>query len=330
MPRILSILLLCLVTPLLATPLMAQDTDGAADHPMVTRFPGTDLTWQTIETYRPFRVPVGPVTGYRSIDDWIDTEGRVTRSFYRYLGTDREFSEVYLNFLNAFEAEGFKILGQGISDDRKGVEVGARQWLDVYLIENPFTAPGEARTMTAGTSSSGGAGSFVATKDRAAGRVYVVLTVEQHAEDFIGTLIDIVEVAPAETGLVSVDAEAIGRDLLEKGRVVLDGIAFEFDSATLLPSSDTALEAVVTHLSAFPDQAFYVVGHTDAVGSFGYNIDLSVARAAAVAKALTTRYGIDNARLTPHGVGPLVPVFSNVTDAARTRNRRVELVERLE
>lgn len=314
----------------LCTPLSAQDIDGASDHPLVTRFPGTDLRWQTVETYRPYRIATGPVTGYRAIDDWIDTEGRVTRTFYRYQGTERDFNEVYLNFLGAFEAEGFEILGQGVSDDRSGTGVGSRQWLTVYLEENPFTAPGEVGAIAAGTASQGGAGVFVARKDRAAGTVYVVVTVEQHAEDYVAALIDIVEVNRAETGLVSVDAEAIGRDLAEKGRVVLDGILFGFDSADLLPESDPALQAVVQHLSAFPDQGFYVVGHTDSKGSLDYNMRLSQARAAAVVAALVTRFGVADSRLQPHGVGPLVPVFSNGSEAGRDRNRRVELVERLD
>jgi outer membrane protein OmpA-like peptidoglycan-associated protein len=182
--------------------------------------------------------------------------------------------------------------------------------------------------MAAGTSSAGGAGSFVAYRDRAAGPVYVVVTVEQHAEDYVGTLIDIVEVDRAETGLVSVDAEAIGRDLTEKGRVVLDGILFDFDSATLQPASAEALAAIAEYLGANPGQDFYVVGHTDATGSFDYNRDLSAARAQAVVDALARDYGIDAGRLAAHGVGPLVPVFSNVSDAGRDRNRRVELVER--
>lgn len=65
----------------LASPFPAQDIPGAQDHTMIERFPKTDLTWQTIETFRPYRLPFGPVTGYRSISDWVDTEGRVTRSF---------------------------------------------------------------------------------------------------------------------------------------------------------------------------------------------------------------------------------------------------------
>lgn len=39
----------------------------------------------------------------------------------------------------------------------------------------------------------------------------------------------------------------------------------EFDSATLLASSISALPAVVQHLTAFPGQLCHVVGHTDAV-----------------------------------------------------------------
>ncbi|WP_425099520.1 OmpA family protein [Tropicibacter sp. S64] len=311
-----------------ANPLPAEDIAEAIEHPMVQRYPGSEIRWQTIENYRPYRVATGPVTGYRTIGDWADTEGRVTRTFYRYQGTERDFAEIYLNYLKAFEDEGFEILGKGLSDDRKGVEIGTRQWLEVYLAENPFTKQGEAGTMAAGTSSSGGAGAFVATKDRAAGRVWVVVNVEQHAEDYVGTLIDIVEVEAAQTGLVSVDAEAIGRDLTEKGRVVLDGIEFGFDSADLLPSSDAALQAVVTHMMAHPEQNFYVVGHTDAKGSFDYNARLSTDRAGAVVEALVTRFGVARERLQSHGVGPLVPVFSNVSEAGRDRNRRVELVER--
>ncbi len=327
MRRLALLLTLACTTPALA-PALAQDIEGAIEHPMVQRYPGSELRWQTIENYRPYRIATGPVTGYRAIDDWIDTEGRVTRTFYRLQGSDRDYAEVYLNYLKAFEDEGFEVLGQGMFDDRKGVEVGTRQWLDVYLRENPFTSQGESGTIAAGTSSAGGAGSFVVQKERAAGLVYVVVTVEQHAEDYVGALIDIVEVDRAEVGLVVVDAEAIGRDLQEKGRVVLDGITFEFDSATLTPESDQALAAVAEHLAAYPEQNFYVVGHTDAKGSFDYNTRLSGARATSVVEALVDRFGVSRSRLEAHGVGPLVPVFSNASDAGRAVNRRVELVER--
>ncbi|MEE4360485.1 MAG: OmpA family protein [Pseudomonadales bacterium] len=306
----------------------AEDIDGAIEHPLISRYPDQEIRWQQIENHRPYRVPAGPVTGYRTIDDWIDTEGRVTRTFYRYQGTERSFSEIYRNYLDALEEQDFEILVQGISPDRRGRDTGSRAWLEVLFIENPTSRPGEVGTLFSGTSSSGGAGAIVARKERAAGLVYAVVVVEQHAVDYVGTLIDIVEVEEAETGLIVVDPEAMGADLDEYGRVVLSGIVFEFDRATLRPESDAALNAIAAYLDAHPDRSFYVVGHTDSVGSFAYNEKLSADRARAVADALKDRFGIAAGRLEPHGIGPLVPVYSNGSEAGREQNRRVELVER--
>ncbi len=307
---------------------VAQDIAGIVEHPMIERYPGQVIAWQHIENYQPYKVAVGPVTGYRSITDWIETEGRVTRTFYKNEGEDRTYSEVYKNYLDALKAEDFDILGEGMSADRKGTAIGSRQWMEVTFRANPATKPGAVGTMFSGTSSSGGAGVVVAKKERAAGTAYVVVYVEQHSKNFIGTLIDIVEVETVESGLVIVDAEALGSDIDEYGRVVLDGIVFDFDKATLKPESRAALDAIAEYLNANPDKSFYVVGHTDSKGTFGYNSKLSSDRALAVADALKKDYDIASDRLEPHGVGPLVPVFSNGSDAGRDKNRRVELVER--
>lgn len=307
--------------------IFAQDIDGIVEHDLISRYPGQDIRWQHIENYMPYRVPVGPVTGYRTIGDWIDIQGRVTRTFYRYEGSDRSFSELYLNYLEALQAENFEFLAQGISPDRRGSEVGSRTWSEVLYIANPATKPGEVGTMFSGTSSSGGAGAIVARKDRAAGTVYVVLNTEQHSSNYVGALIDIIEVEEAETGLVAVDAEAIGADIEEFGRVVLDGLYFDFDQATLQPESGSALQAMADYLAENTDKQFYVVGHTDSVGTFAYNQGLSADRARTVVETLIADYGVAADILEPHGIGPLVPVFSNESEAGRDRNRRVELVE---
>ena len=70
-----------------------------------------------------------------------------------------------------------------------------------------------------------------------------------------------------------------------------------------------------------------VVGHTDIVGAFSSNMDLSQRRAAAVVNALTAQFGIDKNRLTPVGVAFACPVASDRTEEGRAKNRRVELVE---
>ena len=199
--------------------------------------------------------------------------------------------------------------------------------MEVVFRTNPATKPGAVGTLFSGTASSGGAGAIVASKERPVGTTYVLIFVEQHAKNYIGTLIDIIEVEAAKTGLVVIDAEAIGSDIEEYGRVVLDGIVFEFDKATIQPESKPALNAIASYLDNHPEQSFYVVGHTDSKATFAYNQKLSSDRAHAVREALINDYGIQADRLQAHGVGPLVPVFSNTSDAGRDKNRRVELVE---
>ena len=54
---------------------------------------------------------------------------------------------------------------------------------------------------------------------------------------------------------------------------------------------------------------------------------LSQERAEAVVNALVSEHAIDAGRLKPYGVGPLVPVGTNVTEEGRASNRRVELVK---
>lgn len=330
MRYILSALTIALFTICLAPwpAALADDVEGVQEHPMIERYPGQEIRWQKIENFMPYEIAIGPVTGYRYIADWIETEGRVTRTFYALEGEERTYSEVYLNYLEALKEQGFDILAEGLSPDRKGAGPGTTNWIGVAYAANPITDQGQQNSLFAGTSSSGGAGSIVAKKERAAGTAYVILTVEQHSKDYIGALIDIVEVEAAETGLVIVDAEAIGSDMAEYGRVVLDGIVFDFDSATLLPESDQALANIADYLKANPDKLFYVVGHTDSVGTFSYNYGLSGDRARSVAKALKDVHGIAHERLEPHGVGPLVPIFTNTEEAGRDKNRRVELVER--
>jgi outer membrane protein OmpA-like peptidoglycan-associated protein len=306
----------------------AQDVEGSKDHPIITRYPGSTIEWYVVDNHRPFRFPVGPVTGYRQIDDWADTEGLVTRIYYELNNSGRTFSEVFRNYRDALAAADFDILAEGVHEGSGGNDVGGRSWQGVFFAENPFGQPGPVNAMVSGSASSGGRGTVIATRDRATGTAYVAVSVYQFRDTTISTLIDIVEAAAAETGLVTVNAQAIGAGITENGRVVLDGVFFEYDEATLTPSSRDALEQIAIYLRANQDKRFYVVGHTDAQGTFAYNENLSRARARAVVQALIDDFGIGSDRLEPYGVGPLVPVFSNASDAGRERNRRVELVER--
>jgi OmpA-OmpF porin, OOP family len=318
--------LLCLLLGV-APALLAQDVAGSSDHPVLTRYPGSVIKWYDVQAHMPYRIAVGPVTGYRTIDDWVDTAGRVTRIYYE-LGGERTHGEVYANYEKALADAGFEMLVGGLeTQSSQGSQPGTRKWLGVYYTANALPSSAGIRLLD-GSATSGGSGFIAAKKARAAGTVYVALTVTQQAADRVGYMLDVVEVADVETDLVTVDAEAMGKDIDEYGRVALYGLYFDHDKATLTSQSNPALEEIAKLLAGRPQLAVYVVGHTDATGSFDYNRNLSEQRAQAVVATLVSDYHIAKERLEPHGVGPLSPVYSNAADAGRAKNRRVELVQR--
>lgn len=317
-------LLMCL-SP---TVVVAQDADGCEDHGAITRYPGSVLEWCKIENYMPYKIPVGPVTGYRTIGEWIETEGRVTRNFYSLTGGERTHNEVWKNYKEALETAGFEIIASGLFPDRnvKG-DVGGGSWQGIYYGANPWSA-GAVGKLVKGTSTSGGTAAVFGKKERADDTIYVLVSLEQHSSDEVATIIDVVETKKAETGLVAANAEAMGKDIEELGRTVLDGLFFDHDKATLTAASAPALAEISKLLTTLGEKSFYIVGHTDATGAFAYNMKLSADRAEAVRMALINDHGVASDRLQAAGVGPLSPVFTNVSEGGREQNRRVELVEK--
>jgi len=314
----------CFAAPKLA---VAADADGCADHPAISRYPESALEWCVVENFMPYEVPLGPVTGYRVIGETEKTEGRVTRLFYSYVG-ERTHSEIWKNYRDAVDAAGFDILAEGLHVERNvKKDVGGGTWQGVAYSLNPWSESGPVNKLVAGTSSSGGTGAVIAKKERAEDTIYLFVSLEQHSADEVAALIDVVETKEAETGLVTANAEAMGQDIEELGRTVLDGLFFDHDKASLKPESRPALDEITKFLKS-TDKAFYVVGHTDSTGSFAYNRKLSADRASAVRDALIETGGVAADRLEAHGVGPLVPVFSNRGEAGKAKNRRVELVEK--
>ncbi len=117
-------------------------------------------------------------------------------------------------------------------------------------------------------------------------------------------------------------AEALDKDC----RVEVPGIYFDFNQATVKPQSQHALKEIATVLEQSPQRRLLIEGHTDNVGSDGYNDELSARRAAAVKGILVRDFGIDATTLSTAGYGERNPIESNDTMAGRARNRRVELV----
>jgi OOP family OmpA-OmpF porin len=138
--------------------------------------------------------------------------------------------------------------------------------------------------------------------------------------------LEIVEEADFVATLEIVTPDEISSDIQQKGRIALYGIYFDLDSDRLKTDSAPTLEAIAQVLNSDPGLNIYVVGHTDNLGGYQYNLDLSNRRALSVVDALVDKHGISRDRLQAVGVGPVAPVATNSTEKGKSLNRRVELV----
>lgn len=140
------------------------------------------------------------------------------------------------------------------------------------------------------------------------------------------SIVDIVQVEEMESTMVTVDSEEMAFEISSTGKIALYGIHFDTDSAVPKPSSRVTLDEINKLLTDDPALNLLIVGHTDSVGSYEFNLDLSQRRAAAVVKALVDDYRIDAKRLFAVGVSFASPVAPNKSEEGRAKNRRVELV----
>lgn len=123
--------------------------------------------------------------------------------------------------------------------------------------------------------------------------------------------------------------QTMEQDLEKEGVTRLYGINFDFDSDKLQPQSYAVLKTVAQVAHNHPDWKFEVAGHTDGSGSDNYNQKLSERRAEAVVNYLLEA-GVPKMRLIAAGYGatrPLLPNDKN-SEAARAKNRRVELIKK--
>lgn len=317
-----------LLLQLLAIPGISQeDKTGCKDHPLITRFPQSQIKWCETQNFSTYHVAIGKVSGYRKIDKWIDLEGKVTRLYYEYEGA-ATMSEVYQNYRNAIQRAGFTSLAQGFKPQRNvSKEVGGSAWIATAYTKNPV--PTNSGVMLFhGTSSAGGKGYIAAKLERASGTVYVVVAVYQHTSTEVVALVDIIEEDALEDGKIAVDPDYLAQQIEQFGTVSLYGIHFDFDKASIQPESELALLAVAQYLQNNPSINLYIIGHTDMKGNLPYNLALSEKRAQAVVEALVSQHQIKRDRLQGKGVGPLAPKSTNRTEEGRRLNRRVELVEK--
>jgi len=103
-------------------------------------------------------------------------------------------------------------------------------------------------------------------------------------------------------------------------------IYFEFDNAKFNPDPQTDQNIVPfkAWLGKYPASMLSVIGHTDLVGTFDYNLKLGLKRAQAVEKYLENQ-GINAGRMITDSKGETEPAADYLTEEGRAKNRRTEI-----
>ena len=310
-----------------AASLGAADLPGSADFPGIMRYKGSQIIRYENINFERYLVPLGPlqpIDGKYKFEKSEPFEGRIVRISYRVPGgPSRSSLEVFRNYVEALQSAGWEVRWKASGKEETGEDFST-----VY--EN---LSGNNQLF----SYSGGKGNaLVARQPQTKITAVLFVTsfemgalgndVEVNAGDVIVQL-DVLEPRAMEQQMVTLQSSEMVQSLSSTGRVAIYGIQFDSNKVEIKPESDPTLEQIAKLLGEKPGLKILVAGHTDNVGTFDFNRDLSQRRAASVVAALTGKYHVGADRLLPFGVSSAAPVASNESEPGRAKNRRVELVE---
>ncbi len=164
----------------------------------------------------------------------------------------------------------------------------------------------------------------LASSDAAAGYLQIITA----SDDPLKTPATVeTSVAPVSDRPVAtlIDGDLI-KTLETNGHVVLADLVFASGAASLAPGRVASLDRLADYLDQYPDRRILFVGHTDAEGSLEANQNLSRRRAQAALSYMREVHDLPVNRVGAEGAGFLSPVASNLTEAGRQANRRVDAV----
>lgn len=277
------------------------------DHPLLSRYPGAEQFHHTQTDYEEVQFFSGetkdfikPVT--------FPLKGDVYRAVYVVPGASS--LKILENYKRALAASGFELTGECTPTTCENANSAFTTEILLVSDVSPFKAH-KPYIMTA----------------RKDGVHVAVFTNQRDEKSYVKLMI--VETEELGAQLVTTNASEIGRKIDQDGKAAIYGIYFDTGKAEVKPESRKTLDAMAEYLETHPGLNFYVVGHTDDTGELEANVQLSTARAQAVATNMAEHYKVDAKRLLAKGVGPYSPEGSNLTGKGKSENRRVELVLRL-
>ena len=122
------------------------------------------------------------------------------------------------------------------------------------------------------------------------------------------------------------EALAVGKFLFEV-TITDNDVTFGFDKYQLSDGAKAALDQFAETVKAVEGHAYIEVqGHTDNIGSEGYNLKLGYKRAEAAMRYLNMEQGIPLFRMNVISYGEYKPIGDNSTKDGRAENRRVTLI----
>lgn len=315
------------------------------DHRLIPRLQGSEIVTYRYTEFDRVSLPLGPVDR-DEFERVRELEGEHTRLTYRLPDPAISTLQVKRAYRQGLEQAGFEIEFAGSGRDELGRRFHAQ---NVFDRDRPSGV--SRNTMGWPRDSSDRDKRFMAAR-HAEQEVYVSVLIYNNRDLEPMVRMDVVEVPAAEPELTmeapepaqrqpldrdeivaahereDLSREDIEAGIISEGRVAVRDILFEFDSASIIDESAEALATIAEVLESNEGLDLLIVGHTDNVGDFDYNLNLSMQRARAVSEWLQREYDIEPERLQPAGAGPMAPVASNRDEDGRQQNRRVELVER--
>jgi len=279
------------------------------DHPLVQRFPGSQLAHRQVRPLDEYWMPLGRLVGEGQAEKFEMLEGKWTHLDYTGPAT-ASVVEIAKHYETTLLKAGFDTL---------------------YSCKDEACGEGGRKTNDDWWSMSERHRFIVARITRPTGDVWVSVHVHAPNATTKGEHdVDIIETKkvtpPKRDSLGVVTAALLAQELGANGHVQVRSIEFEGGGTQLAPTSTGALAAIADLLTSQPGLRLNVVVHTDQGRDVQAGVQLSRRRAAAVIDALVKGFGVPRGRVRAEGVGPLAPVAANRTDEDRAKNRRVELV----
>lgn len=305
----------------------AADVPGSKDPANIKRYEGSEIIRYELIKFNQYHVPLGKIKKFDNNSKIAEfeksemLEGEVTRVSYRVADPQRSSFEILRNYESFFKDSGWEIVWLA---NGKGQIGSPYTYVYQSLADNDqlFTySDDQGQLLVAKKADTGLTAVLFVTKYQYGLKRKVVV---EKGDPIIQ--LDVIQTKKMEEKMVTVSSSEMAKSIANVGKIALYGIYFDFNKADLKAESEPTLVEISKLLSENPAMKLLVVGHTDSVGGFESNRELSQRRAASVVSALSGRFSISADRLTSFGASYAAPVSSNETEEGRAKNRRVELV----